>query len=125
MKIRILGNSLRLRLKQSEVKQLGAEGKVKEQIRFGTTSSQQLTYILQKGATAQVTASFNSSVISILVPNDVADHWATSDQISLRESLPIGNGEELKILIEKDFKCLTDREGEDESDMFPNPEERC
>jgi hypothetical protein len=27
----------------------------------------------------------------------------------------------LRILVEKDFACLAPREGEDESDMFPNP----
>ena len=32
------------------------------------------------------------------------------------------DGERLAILVEKDFVCLTDRENEDESDMFPHPE---
>jgi hypothetical protein len=127
MKIRILGNSLRLRLTQSEVQNLLSEGKVKERISFGPSSAQQLNYIFKKAATTEIAASFNGNIISILVPNDIADQWANSTQISLEAQLPIGNGAQLKILIEKDFKCLTDRAGEDESDMFPNPEvgEKC
>ncbi len=123
MKIRILGNSLRLRLTQSEVQKLLDEGKVKESISFGPSSSQQLTYIFQKGATSEFAASFNGNIISILGPNDTVDTWANSNQISLEEYLPIGHGKQLKILIEKDFKCLKERAGEDESDLFPNPEE--
>ncbi|MGH8167708.1 MAG: DUF7009 family protein [Woeseiaceae bacterium] len=31
------------------------------------------------------------------------------------------DGDELSILVEKDFACLAPREGEDDSDKFPNP----
>ena len=33
----------------------------------------------------------------------------------------LDDGSTLKVLVEKDFACLTERE-EDESDMFPHPE---
>jgi hypothetical protein len=35
----------------------------------------------------------------------------------------LDDGAKLTILVEKDFACLTPREGEDESDMFPNPDD--
>ena len=34
----------------------------------------------------------------------------------------LDDGSNLKILVEKDFVCLTGRDDEDESDMFPHPE---
>ncbi len=34
----------------------------------------------------------------------------------------LDDGSMLDILVEKDFACLTKREGEDESDMYPHPE---
>ncbi len=53
----------------------------------------------------------------------MAGAWANSSEISLRASSPLPDGNELTILVEKDFKCLTDRPHEDESDLFPHPKE--
>lgn len=123
MKIRILGDSLRLRLSQTEVQLLASSGKVKESIRFGSATSQHLNYILQKAAISEIAAAYNGNNISVLIPIGLADDWVISNQISLEKYLPISGNEKLKILIEKDFKCLKERPGEDESDLFPNPEE--
>jgi hypothetical protein len=38
---------------------------------------------------------------------------------------PAAADAELRIVVEKDFACLTAREGEDESDNFPNPNPTC
>ncbi|MFK7807013.1 MAG: hypothetical protein AB8F74_04345 [Saprospiraceae bacterium] len=123
MKIRILGDSLRLRLSQTEVNDMLERGMVKHSIRFGPRSAQQLNYILQKATVPEVSASFNSNTISVLIPNDLADNWASSDEISIERKMSIQKEEYLKILIEKDFKCLKERPGESESDLFPNPDE--
>ena len=37
---------------------------------------------------------------------------------------PNGNGEGLRVLVEKDFPCLTARPNEDDSDAFPWPEKK-
>ena len=42
--------------------------------------------------------------------------------MGISDDLFLENEDKLSILVEKDFKCLTDR-SEDESDMFPNPKE--
>ena len=34
----------------------------------------------------------------------------------------VGGDEPLRILVEKDFACLVEREGEDDSDAFPHPD---
>jgi len=122
MKIRILGDSLRLRLSQTEVKEMLEKGMVKDTIRFGTDAAQQLHYILRKATVSQVSASFNSNTISVVIPNGLANDWAASNKISIAEFVPINNQEQLKILIEKDFKCLKERPGEEEADLFPNPD---
>ena len=44
--------------------------------------------------------------------------------MSLRGEQSLGDGT-LSLLIEKDFKCLTPREGEDEYDGFANPNLTC
>ena len=38
---------------------------------------------------------------------------------------PVADGVVLRVLVEKDFACLTVREGEDDEDAFPNPHESC
>ncbi len=48
--------------------------------------------------------------------------WATTNQVSIRGEQQLEDGSTLGILVEKDFQCLTEREDEDESDMFPNPQ---
>jgi hypothetical protein len=45
--------------------------------------------------------------------------------VTLAGTQPAAQDAELRIVIEKDFACLTVREGEDESDNFPNPNPRC
>ena len=124
MKIRILGNSIRLRLSQTEVKNLSEKNKVEEKTHFGNTPDAIFIYSLEKKKINEIGASLSGSHVQIFIPEKMANDWATSNEISLENNLLIGNGETLRLLIEKDFKCLTER-GEDESDLFPNPAESC
>ena len=120
MKLRILGDSLRLRLSQSEVERIGAGGQVREQIRFG--GEQVLTYQLSASDTSELFASFTDQLIHVHFPKDQLFQWANSDQVGLSNEQPINEQERLRILVEKDFKCLTPRPHEDESDLFANPQ---
>ena len=121
MKLRIFGNSIRLRLSQTEVERLHTTGKVEECVSFGKSA---LTYTLESSGISEITASFENNRLVVSVPAGAARQWAASDEISLKAEKPLNPGESLKILIEKDFKCLTPRD-EDESDNFPNPNKSC
>jgi len=116
MKLRIKGNSIRLRLSQSEIDEFIADGQVLDSISFGDAS---LTYQLQSAD--RYSAVFIDQKVVVSVPASVGTEWANSDQVEMKNTLSIRTGEELYILIEKDFKCLTDRPNEDESDLFENP----
>lgn len=122
MKLRIKGNSIRLRLTQSEVQRLGKEGKVTETIKFGSTAFRQLNYTLEKSDSPIIRASYNLNEIKIILPILIADNWIQSNTISIKETIQ-DKGEETLILIEKDFKCLKSRPNEEENDMYPHPEE--
>ncbi len=123
MKIRILGNSLRLRLTQTEVTLLAQDGAVEQSIRFGPSTKQLLKYSLSRSSMQEISAVFFENEIKVNVPSSIISDWATSSEISLKHNIDIGNEENLTILIEKDFKCRTEREGEDESDLHPHPED--
>ncbi len=119
MKLRIKGNTIRLRLTQTEVDNL-ANGVVEDKTQFPTGNS--LVYRIKSGVAFNV--DFKEGVISISVAANEIKSWASSDKIELANSVELENKERLEISIEKDFKCLTDRPKEDESDMYPNPLEK-
>jgi hypothetical protein len=59
------------------------------------------------------------------LPEQVALSWCRSNEVTLAGAQPAAADAELRIVVEKDFACLTAREGEDESDNFPNPNQSC
>ncbi|MEL6656149.1 MAG: hypothetical protein AAFY48_19660 [Bacteroidota bacterium] len=122
MKLRILNNSLRLRLSQGEVRELADQQSVRATTHFpgGVTFSYA---IRQTTETDQPQAAYFNQEITVLLPATMVDEWANGNDISLRASSPLPDGNELTILVEKDFKCLTDRPHEDESDLFPHPKQ--
>jgi len=121
MKLRIRGNSLRLRLTQGEVAAIAADGLVAEHTAFAPGGAA-LGYRLRTDeAASRVKASFGNGEIEVVLPAATAERWAASDQVSIEVEQPIGDGGKLTILVEKDFACLTERPGEDDSDAFPHP----
>jgi hypothetical protein len=120
MKLRIKGDSLRLRLTKGEVSELGNGGMVEDRVRFGGGAA--LVYRLRSDARAgALTASFAQGTVEIRVPEQAARSWASSNEVTLAGAQRIAAGDELRIVVEKDFACLAPREGEDESDHFENP----
>jgi hypothetical protein len=120
MKLRIKGSSLRLRLTQGEVGSLETAGEVAEQVHFG--GGAKLTYRLRTDSKSrEISASYGDNVIDIRVPQEAALTWARTDQVTLSHAEAVA-GEELRVVIEKDWNCLAPRSDEDESDNFPHPE---
>jgi hypothetical protein len=122
MKLRLRGDSVRLRLTQTEVAALADKGVVEEAVGFG--GGHELTYAIIFGGST-VGAKLSGSRIEISLPADVARAWASNDAVGLEGAQAAGDGRTLRILVEKDFACLTTRPNEDESDAFPNPKSSC
>lgn len=120
MKLRIRGNSIRLRLTQTELEQFGESGRVKDGADFGGGSH--LGYALVRDERSEeVKASFGGSGLTVSLPAKTVEEWVNTDLVSIRADQAIDSESVLKILVEKDFQCLAPREDEDESDMFPHP----
>ena len=120
MKLRIHRNSLRLRLNRSDLEQFRKTGICAGALGFDPGS--QLTYTLEASSRWTVMeARYYQDCIRVLLPLDVAQEWADSDQVSL--SLHHADDSSPSLLIEKDFKCLhpDERDANDDSDAFPNP----
>ena len=122
MKLRVLDNSIRLRLTRTEVQQIHDDGLVKSSVPFSAGVS--FDYVLESSpACVEPVAHFANGTLTVSLPEPDAQRWAGSDEVSLAAQQLLDDGGNLKILVEKDFACLTEREGEDDSDMFPHPED--
>ncbi len=121
MKLRIRGNSIRLRLTRSEVAQFAETGRVEETVGFGVAKPG-LGYQLYAAADDEtIRAQFEDNCLSISIPVSIAESWINSGQIGIEAVQPLGDNISLRILVEKDFACVTERSGEDETDAFTNP----
>ena len=122
MKLRIKGNTIRLRLTRPEVEGLGASGVLEERTRFGDGA--ELVYRLVVDASATTPgATFVGGVVAVTLPAAVAQRWARENVVGLEHAVALRDGGELRILVEKDFACL-DRSmaaGDDLPGAYPNP----
>ena len=118
MKLRIKGDSLRLRLTRGEVAALASDGVLSERMQLPGAS---LTYAIVADPDAtSMSAQLHDGALTVTAPAAMVRSWVGSEAISLE-----AQDGPLRILVEKDFACLTPREGEDDSDAFPNPNTAC
>lgn len=119
MKLRMKGNSIRLRVTRSELTRLQNGERLAETVSFGAGSA--LVYALESRATsAPVAASFDAGQIVVTISPEQLTSWSEETQVGVYASLPVGAGPALEVSLEKDFACL-DRSDEDNTDTFVNP----
>jgi hypothetical protein len=114
LKLRIQGDSLRLRLTQAEVASLARDGAVECAIHF--PGNQILHYSVM--ADREMGVSFADGWVRVTLPEAAVKRWNETDEVSI-ESL-VGD---THVLVEKDFQCLHAEKDQD-PDAFPNPTER-
>ena len=122
MKIRIKGNSIRIRLTKTEVENFSKEGFIEEKTEFGNND---FSYRIESSTTHhELTAAYIENRIVIYIPMAIAKNWTSTDQVGFENKMDIGNDKHLFLLIEKDFVCL-DNTFEDQTDNYPNPNAVC
>jgi hypothetical protein len=121
MKLRIKGNSLRLRVSRSELERFLQGERVDEMIHFTADSGAYLTYALQfTSQAASVRVQYEPHSMTVLVSEEQAKLWGEENEVGIYTSIDIGNAGLLEVIIEKDFACL-DRSDEENADAFANP----
>ena len=114
MKLRMHGNSLRLRLNRAEVARLAETGLVEEVVQFAPEVA--FRYALETAADGDgPRALYADGGVRVLVPAAAAREWASTERVAIS-----GEQATLNILVEKDFQCLHG-ESELDADAFPNP----
>ena len=109
MKLRLEENSLRLRLSEAEVQQFAATGRVAYTIAFGPGAGQTLLYALERLPAASpataVQVRYEAGALAVEVPFTMAQNWTDTENIGFKEQVLVADGQELRILVEKDLDC--------------------
>jgi hypothetical protein len=122
MKLRIKGNSIRIRLTKTEVSIISSTGYLQEETLFGNNG---FIYALQRVDEGDaLTAALELNKIIMFVPAAVITDWPTNNIVGFEATIPLADNKSLYLLLEKDFVCL-DESTEDQSDNFDNPDKIC
>jgi len=121
MKLRIKGNSLRLRVTPSDVERLLRSREIQEHVQFTAIPSDRLTYeVISSSSVAKTTVAYRPGNITVSVPEGQLKNWAGSNDVGVYAEVALGDDQVLTVAIEKDFACLDLSDAENE-DTFPNP----
>jgi hypothetical protein len=122
MKLRINGNSLRLRISPTEMARLLEHGRIEDTIHFGFEQEAKLTYALEQAPEARkITARYARQEVTVAIPTSSARAWAEGQEVGLYGESETQAGV-LELAIEKDFACL-DKGGDLNADTYPNPKQ--
>jgi len=125
MKLRIKGNTIRLRVSRSDLAALAENGEIENAIHFADSPAAVWSYgIVQHSAPDGPSVQFEPNRITVTVDSDDVKRWTSSEDVGIYFSQNIGAQGTLDVLLEKDFACL-DRSDEENTDTFPNPNEAC
>ncbi|BDI28081.1 hypothetical protein CCAX7_001320 [Capsulimonas corticalis] len=122
MKLRIRGNSVRLRLDRREIAALGLGDTVEERTEFGPSPEHTLRCtVVAREQDTPLAAAFTQNQIAIFIRQEDAATLVNTETVGVEAAQEIGDGRSLRLLLEKDFACLQDRVGEDDTHSFDNP----
>ncbi|MBK7374129.1 MAG: hypothetical protein KTQ13_01515 [Ferruginibacter sp.] len=122
MKLRIKGNSVRIRLTKTEVNTIATTGYLEEETVFGNNK---FAYALQKVEEGnELSAAFDGNKMTMFVPAALTNGWPANKVVGFEASMPVAGNRSLYLLLEKDFVCL-DHTTEDQSDNYENPNKIC
>ena len=117
MKLRCIQNSIRLRLRKSDINALATAGIIREEVWF--PGGEGFTFSLAiSNQNPKVSVHFETSDLRVLLPENMAKAWIDSNQVGIERYIDLPfNKSHLHVLIEKDFPCK-DRVNEDKADTF-------
>ncbi len=120
MKLRIKGDSLRIRVSQPEMARLLQSGRIEETVHFGEESDSRLSYALEHvESEEEISLRHRPQDVTFVLSTLAARRWAEGDQVGIYGDMQAGEWK-LSLSVEKDFACL-DASAEDNKDTFPNP----
>lgn len=118
MKLRIKGDSIRLRLTRDELSAFTGTNRLEEILHL--PGGRRLLYALEASEDIDyLTARFADDVLKLIMPVSWLKTWSETDRVGFEAVESLGPEGELHLLVEKDFECLHKRP--DEENAFPHP----
>jgi hypothetical protein len=126
MKLRLKGNSIRVRLDRRDIERLIDEGRVDDAVRFGPGLA--FSYAVEMGPAPRERprASYAAESLLIRIDPEDAEEWLAGDRVGFDHMQDVEGGV-VRVLLEKDFACIDRPLGEEADDAyaFPNPSAVC
>ena len=128
MKLRLKGNSVRIRLDRKDLRELVDSGRVEDRVTFAPEPRHQFSYAVEIGAAnpGQPGIYYFEGRLTVRITRGDAEAWDGSDLVGF-SSEQATEGGAVRVLLEKDFACLDRPAGEETDDAwaFPNPSVAC
>jgi hypothetical protein len=128
MKLRIKGNSVRLRLDRRDLARLLETGGVEEGLRFGPGCERTFTYSVELESVPhnRPSVDYIAGCLVVKINRDDASAWQQTDLVGFDHQQEVEGGV-VRVIVEKDFACVDRPAGEEADDefAFPNPEMVC
>jgi hypothetical protein len=117
MKLRLKGNSIRVRLDRRDLGRLIDEGRVDDAVRFGPGLA--FAYAVEVGPAPRErpNASYADGRLTIRIDPEDAEGWLAGDRVGFDHQQPVDGGA-VRVLLEKDFACIDRPPGEEPDDAF-------
>ncbi|HRH49608.1 MAG TPA: hypothetical protein PLP23_12710 [Panacibacter sp.] len=113
MKLRLEKNTIRFRVRKSDLELLNHQGFVQESVQF---PGNVFMFQLRVSGEGEPAAEFSGNSITASIPAGMATEWINTEEVGIYHVQHI-NDTTLEITIEKDFPCK-DRPEEDPTDTF-------
>jgi hypothetical protein len=120
VKLRIKGNSIRLRLTRPEVTSLGRGETVEEATHFPDGAVMRCRLEVAADV-AMLSAHFASGALVVRIASRAAIEWSSGLNVGIDCAITLPGGGTLQVLVEKDFECLHSSHGERTEGTFPHP----
>ena len=120
MKVRILNNSFRFRLKEKELLLLQQKGLVTETVEFGASPSARLSFHLEITKAEDFKVCFEPNNITFSVPEQVKENWIQTNLTGFNAEIATSDEKKIRLLVEKDFRCMQVC-AEENAGSFPEP----
>jgi len=126
MKLRIKGDSIRIRLDRRDMAGLVQEGRVEDVLRFGPGARFSYAVEAAPAPPGKPLASYAEGRLIVRIDPEDVRAWSASDRVGFDHVQAVEGGS-IRVVVEKDFACLDRAAGHESDDAhaFPTPSAAC
>ncbi|MCB9283937.1 MAG: hypothetical protein H6563_07690 [Lewinellaceae bacterium] len=104
MKLRLASDTIRIRVRKSDIGLLQKEGRLLESIALPAGPPFEFAVQLDPHK-KEMDVSWEGQRLTVWLPAGPAGQWIDSEQVGMEASLPLAGNAALDVVVEKDFPC--------------------